>query len=134
MVVIRDETGTQRLIGYVLDVGQGDGRARCHLDADQRHMNRQGILHGGLATTLLDNAMGATASLSVDDSGTHPCTTLSLTVNFLAPGRQGRLSAVGRITGQGRRTVFLEGTLHQQDGTLIATATGVFQKSRLDAE
>lgn len=29
--IIRGETGAQRLLGYTLDVGQGDGRARCHL-------------------------------------------------------------------------------------------------------
>ncbi|MFC0199890.1 PaaI family thioesterase [Paracoccus rhizosphaerae] len=130
MGVIRDETGTQRLIGYDLDVGQGDGIARCRLRLDDRHLNRQGILHGGLAATLLDSAMGATGSLTVDASGRHPFTTLSLTVNYLASGRPGAVEATGRITGGGRATLFIEGELRHEDGTLIATATGVFRKSR----
>ncbi|MBM3604442.1 MAG: PaaI family thioesterase [Alphaproteobacteria bacterium] len=130
MELIRDETGAQRLIGYVLDVGQGDGCARCRLDTDERHLNRQGILHGGIAATLLDNAMGATGSLSVDPSGRHPFTTLALTVNYLSPGRLGRIEATGRITGGGRTTLFIEGELRHEDGALIATATGVFRKSR----
>ena len=130
MGVIRDETGTQRLLGYVLDVGGDDRRARCSLDLDDRHLNRQDILHGGIAATLLDNAMGATASLSVDDTGRHPFTTLALTVNYLAPGRPGQVQAIGRITGGGSSTLFIEGELRHQDGTLIATATGVFRKSR----
>lgn len=128
--MIHDETGTQRLIGYVLDVDQPDGCARCILDLDDRHLNRQGILHGGLSATLLDSAMGATGSLSVDPTGRHPFTTLALTVNYLAPGRPGRVIATGRITGGGRSTLFIEGHLRHQDGTLIATATGVFRKTR----
>lgn len=129
MGVIENETGAQRLIGYVLDVGQDDGGARCHLDLDDRHLNRQDILHGGIAATLLDNAMGATASLSVDRAGRHPFTTLSLTVNYLAPGRPGQVTARGRITGGGRSTLFAEGILSHADGTVIATATGIFRKS-----
>ncbi|WP_282601931.1 PaaI family thioesterase [Paracoccus sp. PARArs4] len=130
MDLILDETGTQRLIGYVVDIGAGDGTAACRLDLDDRHLNRQGMLHGGLAATLLDSAMGTTGSLTVDPSGRHPFTTLSLTVNYVAPGRPGIVEARGRITGGGRSTLFIEGALRHQDGTLIATATGVFRKSR----
>lgn len=134
MGMIEDETGTQRLIGYMLDVGQGDGRARCRLQVDDRHLNRQDMLHGGVTATLLDSAMGATASLGVDASGRHPFSTLSMTVNYLAPGRPGLVEAVGRVTGGGRATLFIEGELRHQDGTLIATATGVFRKSRQEPE
>ncbi|WP_022705930.1 PaaI family thioesterase [Paracoccus zeaxanthinifaciens] len=130
MDLILDETGTQRLIGYVVDIGAGDGTAACRLDLDDRHLNRQGMLHGGLAATLLDSAMGTTGSLTVDPTGRHPFTTLSLTVNYVAPGRPGIVEARGRITGGGRSTLFIEGALRHQDGTLIATATGVFRKSR----
>ncbi|CAM3254713.1 PaaI family thioesterase [Paracoccus nototheniae] len=126
---ILNETGTQRMIGYRLDVGQGDGCARCVLDLDDRHLNRQGMLHGGLSAVLLDSAMGAAGSLTVDASGRHPFTTLSLTMNYLAPGRPGRITATGRVTGGGRSTLFIEGQLRHEDGTLIATATGVFRKS-----
>ncbi|MCZ2500676.1 hotdog fold thioesterase, partial [Xylophilus sp. Kf1] len=96
--------------------------AVCWLDLDDRHLNRQGILHGGLAATLLDSAMGATGSLTVDTTGRHPFTTLSLTVNYLAPGLPGRVTATGRVTGGGRATLFIEGALRHEDGTLIATA------------
>ncbi|RJL02897.1 PaaI family thioesterase [Paracoccus aestuarii] len=129
MTVITGKTGTQRLIGYVLDVSDPAGAA-CILDLDDRHLNRQDILHGGIAATLLDNAMGATGSLTVDPSGTHPFMTLSLTVNYLAPGRPGRITARGRVTGGGRATLFIEGALRHEDGTLIATATGVFRKTK----
>lgn len=132
--IIRDETGAQRLIGYVLDVGQGDGLARCHLDLDARHLNRHGRLHGGIAAALLDNASGAVGSLSMDPSGRHPWITVSMTINYLAPGRPGHVTATARITGGGRRTRFIAAELRHEDGTVIATSTGVFQPIRRPVE
>ena len=127
--LILDETGTQRLVGYTLDVGQPDRRARCRLIADERHLNRTGVLHGGLAVLLLDNACGATASLTVDDTGRQPFVTVTLNTSFLAAGRPGGMTATGRITGGGRKLVFVSADLVQDDGTLIATATGVFKRA-----
>ena len=59
--IIEDETGAQRMVGYTIDVGQPDRRARCRLVLDERHTNRHGVLHGGIAGMLLDSAAGATA-------------------------------------------------------------------------
>lgn len=126
--LIRDETGTQRLVGYVLDVGQPDRRARCMLDVDERHLNRHGVLHGGIAATLLDNASGATASLTVDPEGRAPFLTISLNTQFLAPARTGRLTAIAEVTGGGRALLFIAARLEHEDGTLVATSTGVFKR------
>lgn len=127
--LIENETGAQCLIGYVLDVGQADGRARCHLTLSEAHLNRHHVLHGGIATTMLDNAMGATASLTVDSGGRSPFMTVSLNTHYLAPATIGaRLIATGRIVGGGRALKFIEGELVDSDGTLIATANGVFKR------
>lgn len=126
--LIVDETGTQRLVGYTLDVGQPDRRARCRLLVDDRHTNRHGVLHGGIAAMLLDSACGATASLTVDDSGRRPFLTISLTVDFVGAGRPGGVTATGRVVGGGRSLLFVAGDLVHDDGTLIATASGVFKR------
>jgi len=125
---IRDETGTQRLVGYVLEVGHADGCARCWLDLDERHLNRHNVMHGGIATTMMDNASGATGSLSVDDTGLAPFLTISLNTQFIAPGLPGRVTAVAKITGGGRSLKYIASELHHEDGTLIATSTGVFKR------
>lgn len=129
MTVIREETGTQRLVGYTVDVGQDDGASRCLLTVTDAHTNRHGVLHGGIAATLLDNAMGATGSLTVDETGRTPFLTISMNVNFIAPAHPGQhLTATGRVTGGGRATLFLSSELVADDCTLIATATGVYRK------
>lgn len=125
---IRDETGAQRLLGYVIDLSTPDGSALVRMTVGPDSLNRQDILHGGLAALLLDTAMGAAASRSVDASAAQRFSTLSLTVNFLSPGRPGVIEATGRVTGGGRRTRFAEAVLRQTEtGAVIATATGVFR-------
>jgi acyl-coenzyme A thioesterase 13 len=125
---IRNETGTQKLVGYVIEVGHLDGTARCWLDLDARHLNRHNVLHGGIATMLLDSSSGATGSLTVDDTGKAPFLSVTLNVQFIAPGKPGRVTATSQITGGGRSLKYIAGALYHEDGTLIATSTGVFKR------
>ena len=125
--LIYNETGAQTLLGYVVDVSD-PAIARCYLDVGPQHLNRHGALHGGIATAILDNACGTAGSLSVDRTGTAPFLTVSMTMQFLASGRPGRVIATGRITGGGRSLLFIAGELVHEDGTLIATATGVYKR------
>ena len=125
---IRNETGTQRLVGYVVEVGAENGRARCWLDLDERHLNRHNVLHCGIATMLLDSASGATGSMTVDPSGLAPFLSVALNVQFIAPGRPGRVTATGKITGGGRSLKCISAELYHEDGTLVAISTGVFKR------
>ncbi|MEP1441835.1 MAG: PaaI family thioesterase [Hyphomicrobiales bacterium] len=122
------ETGAQKLVGYVLDVGAPDKRARCWLDITESHLNRHKVLHGGITSCLLDSAAGATASLSVDDTGRAPFLSVSLSVNFVAPVKPCRVEAIGQITGGGRNLLFVSSELRDAKGALIATSTGVYKR------
>ena len=125
--LIRDETGTQTLVGYVVDVSD-PSRGRCYLDVGPQHLNRHGALHGGIAVTVLDNASGTTGSLTVDAGGLAPFLTVSMNTQFIGTGRPGRVTATGRVTGGGRSLLFIEADLVQEDGTLIAKSNGVFKR------
>jgi len=125
---IRDETGAQTLLGYVVDLTRRDGTALCHLDIEDKHGNRHGGLHGGIIACMLDNAMGYAAALSFDDSGKTRVHTLSMTTNFVAPASTGRVTAHGVVTGGGRATVFAEGHVQDDEGRVIASATGVYKR------
>jgi acyl-coenzyme A thioesterase 13 len=124
---IHGETGTQRLVGYVVDVRDPE-HGRCYLDVTQDHLNRHGALHGGIAVTLLDNASGTTGSLTVDATGKAPFLTVSMNTQFVGSGRPGRMTASGTVTGGGRSLLFIAAELHHEDGTLVATSTGVFKR------
>jgi uncharacterized protein (TIGR00369 family) len=127
--VIINETGAQKLIGYVLDVGQNDKRARCLLTVTDDHLNRHDVLHGGIASAVLDNAMGATSSLTADDTGRGPFMTVSLNTQVLAAAKKGdQLTATGNVVGGGLSIKFVEGQLLNAQGIIIATATGVFKR------
>ena len=124
---IHGETGTQRLIGYVVDV-RDPAHGRCYLDVGEQHLNRHGVLHGGIAVTVLDNACGTTGSLTVDPSGKAPFLTVSMNTQFVGSGRPGRMTATGTVTGGGRSLLFISAELRHEDGTLVATSTGVFKR------
>ena len=124
---IHDETGTQRLIGYVVDV-RDPAHGRCYLDVTDDHTNRHGVLHGGVAVTLLDNASGTTGSLTVDATGKAPFLTVSMNTQFVGSGRVGRMTATGTVTGGGRSLLFIAAELRHEDGTLVAASTGVFKR------
>ncbi|WP_411891025.1 PaaI family thioesterase [Yoonia sp. SDW83-1] len=127
-LIITGETGTQRLIGYVLDVSGTDSRARCRLDVRDDHLNRHNVLHGGIISCLLDSAAGATASMQVDPGGRQPFLSISLNVNFIAPARPGPVEAVGEVTGGGLKLKFVSAELRDDDGRLIATSTGTYKQ------
>lgn len=125
--LIHDETGTQTLVGYVVDVSDGK-QGRCWLDVGPQHTNRHGALHGGIAVCLLDNASGTTGSLTVDATGRAPFMTVSMNTQFISSGKMGRVVATGNVVGGGRRLLFIDAELRHEDGTLIATSTGVFKR------
>ncbi len=124
--LILDETGAQTLLGYIVDLS--DGTARCHLDIAPQHGNRHGGLHGGIMCCMLDNAMGYAAALVFDPDARPTVATLSMTTNYTAPAREGRVTAQGKVSGGGRSIVYTEGTLTDADGAVLATATGVYKR------
>lgn len=126
--IIRDETGAQSLLGYVVDITAGDGTARCHLDIGPQHTNRHGGLHGGIVSCMLDNAMGYAAALTGDDAGKTLFVTVSMTTQYLAPVRGDRVTATGNVAGGGRSTIFAEAELTDETGTVLATSTGVYKR------
>lgn len=124
--VIRDETGAQTLLGYVVDLT--GGVARTHLTIGPQHTNRHGGLHGGIMAAMLDNVMGYAAALRYDPEAIPTVMTVSMTTSYLAPAREGTVTATGTVTGGGRSLLFVDGKLESDKGVLLATASGVFKR------
>ena len=126
--VVADETGAQRALGYNHRVFAD--RTETHLVLDDRHTNRHGTLHGGLATMMLDSACGFAASRHFSEDASALVVTLSFTTNYLAVSKGREITAVGRLTGGGRSVAYCEGLITDDEGVLIATGTGVFKRLR----
>jgi uncharacterized protein (TIGR00369 family) len=110
------------LLGFEL-VEAEEGRAVFGLTPAEYHYNPIGAVHGGLACTLLDSAMGC-AVQSTLPAGTG-YTTLELKVNLVRPLTQetGPLRCEGKVLHLGGRTATAESRLVDVQGTLYAHAT-----------
>ena len=69
-----------RLIGFTLSDVE-PGRAVITFDAEDRHANPMGTLHGGVLCDIADAAMGMAYAATLDENETF--TTLELKINFL---------------------------------------------------
>jgi len=92
---------------------------------EPRHLNINGVVHGGVYATILDTAMGA-AVVSLLGPGETTATT-SLYVEFLRAAREGEtLSARGEVLRRGRHIAFAEGNLVGDDGQRFSQARGTW--------
>ncbi|HYD08584.1 MAG TPA: PaaI family thioesterase, partial [Acidimicrobiales bacterium] len=65
-----------------------DGGATVVLDADERHLNAAGTVHGGAIATLVDTAMGAAVFAGTDED--ERPVTVEMKVGYLEPAQPGR--------------------------------------------
>ena len=115
--------GSLNTHGIQLELHAGDGRCWTELELDRRFEGWEGIAHGGIVTTILDEVM-AWALVENDSWGL----TARMQVEFKRPVPIGRrIRGEGRVVDVRRRIVRAEGVLlDAADGTLLATAEGTF--------
>jgi uncharacterized protein (TIGR00369 family) len=112
--------GVATLIGFRL-VSIEPGRARFALDADARHFNPMGTLHGGVLCDIADAAMGMAYASTLDEGESF--TTLELKINFLRPITMAHLVADGLVVQRGKTVGLAECAVTDERGRLIAKAT-----------
>jgi len=97
------------------------GTVRIGFEASQAFCNPAGFVQGGFLAAMLDDTMGP--AVLVRSGGALFAPTIDLTVSFLSPARPGVLVGEGRILQLGQTIAFLEGSLFDQAGQLLARAT-----------
>ena len=108
------------LLGIEL-VSMEDGVCTMRLEAEERHSNPMGTIHGGILGDLADAAMGMAYFSSLEPGESF--TTLELKINFLRPFWTGLLVAHGRVVQRGRTVGMTECDVVDEQGRLIARAT-----------
>ena len=100
------------------------GRAVFAGEPAEFHYNPIGIVHAGLAATLLDSAMGC-AFVTTIEAGVR-WTTLDLKASFTRPITKdtGTISCVGTVVHPGRRVATTEGRIEDAAGKLLAHGSG----------
>lgn len=81
--------------------------------------------HGGIVTTLADNAMGFLVNKDLYPEGKGAITT-NMNIHFVKAATEKTLIATATYLHKGRQTLVLECTIAQPDGKKIAYATGSF--------
>jgi uncharacterized protein (TIGR00369 family) len=107
-----------------------DGRTRIGFDARPEFADPAGFVQPGLLAAMLDETMGPGVVAAHGGDAFTP--TLELSVSFLKPARPGRLTGEGRIVHLGRSTVFLAGSLIDDNDDLVATATSTSRLRKFD--
>ena len=99
------------------------GRAVFEVEPAEYLYNPIGVVHGGLAATMLDSALGCTVHTTLP-AGTG-YTTAELHVNYIRAitGKTGRLRCEGKIIHSGRQMATAEARLVDAEGKLYAHGT-----------
>jgi uncharacterized protein (TIGR00369 family) len=95
---------------------------------ERRHSNSMGAAHGGFVATLADLALVHAVAVARERAGLERAAlaTVSLTVDFLAPPKEGSwLEVQARVTRLGGRIAFVEGPM-LADGVHVARCSAVF--------
>jgi uncharacterized protein (TIGR00369 family) len=100
-----------------------EGHAVFTVKPAEYHYNPIGVVHGGLAATLLDSAMGCAVHSTLPAGVGY--TTLEIKVNYLRPmsAETGEVRCAANIIHVGRTTATAEGKIVDANGKLYAHGT-----------
>jgi uncharacterized protein (TIGR00369 family) len=110
----------QELLGFAL-TEVDEGRVVFAAEPGEQHYNPIGVVHGGVAATLLDSAMGAAVHSTLPEGSGY--TTLETSFNLVRPisAGTGRIETEGRVIHRGGRVATAEGRVTRaEDGKLLA--------------
>ncbi len=86
--------------------------------------NSVDIVHGGFTATLADTAMGTLVNRKIPEN--LVAVTSEMKLNYIAPGVGEELRCEATILHLGSKTSVTEGKIYNNEGTLVAAASGSF--------
>lgn len=118
-----DEPGLMALVGPLWQRAYGQDLTFGFL-AEERHLNRRGVVHGGMLMTFADQALGLTAR---EANGGLPQATIQLDTQFIAPAAAGEfISVTAEVVRRTRSILFMRGTLVVGERA-VASSQGIWK-------
>jgi uncharacterized protein (TIGR00369 family) len=117
-----------RLLGVELESFE-PGRARLRLPLEKHVLNAgQDVLHGGVASSLIDIAIGIAlhAANATAGEGAIGQTTTDLNVSFLSGAREGPVTVDAQIIRRGSTLAVGEATVRDSTGAAVAVGRATF--------
>lgn len=103
------------------------GHSRAYLEVEERLMNPNRVVHGGVIYTLADTSMGYALMSAI--AADELCATIEIKISYYTPATAGQLVCDTKITHKTRRFAFLESEV-KQGHHVVAKATGTFVISK----
>jgi uncharacterized protein (TIGR00369 family) len=103
------------------------GEVTVAMEVLDRHLNLQGLVHGGMLAILADTACGLSIRSAMESGRLH--VTTDMDIHYLAPARPGRLFGRGKAIRVGRSLAFAEASIEDAEGKLLARAQSRFSVS-----
>jgi uncharacterized protein (TIGR00369 family) len=114
-----------KLLGIELDdVSRGMATLGINVRAELKQ--NHGVVHGGVIASLIDTAT-AFAIISLLAPGER-VTTVDLTIAYLRPLTEGRVTAVAKVLRAGRRLFVVSAEVFDKDKKLATTALSTYIK------
>lgn len=120
-----------KLIGMRLVAFDRSGTSVFEMDADEKHWNPMGTLHGGVLCDLADAAMGHAFASTLGDGESF--TTIELKINYLRPVWRAHLTAKARVVKRGSAVGLVECDVTDEKDRLIARSASTCMVLRGDA-
>jgi uncharacterized protein (TIGR00369 family) len=118
--------GFNVVIGYRLAEWREDF-ARLELTLDEKHLNRSGVVHGGVLATMLDVTLGYAGIYTGEPGHIRRAVTLTMTTRYIGQAKAGILSCIARRRGGGKTIYMATGEIRDEADNLIALGEGTFR-------
>src|SRR5205085_9255327 len=103
-----------RLLGWhMIEADPEQGRVKIGFEGRPEFCNPAGFIQGGMLSAMLDDTMGP--AVLVMSEGRLYTTTISMTVNFLAPAKPGPIVGEAKVMQLGKTIAFVEAKLMAED-------------------
>lgn len=117
-VYTRDIGAFGRMLGFRVTEWR-DGHVRMEMDITPEHLNRSGVLHGGVIASLLDTACGYAGTWCPVAGNVRWAITVNMTTSFTGQARGGTITTIGRKRGGGRRIFFASADVLDESGQIL---------------